>query len=173
VVSVSLTTLDRALARKLEPRAATPERRLETIAALASAGIPVSVLTSPMIPALNDMELERLLEAAAERGAKGAGYTLLRVPLEIKELFEDWLATHAPHKAKHVMSLLRETHDGKPYVSEFGKRMRGTGPYAEMLRIRFERACHRLKLNERRGPWRLDTSLFRRPAQRGDQLSLF
>lgn len=173
VVSVSLTTLDRALARKMEPRAATPERRLETIAALSSAGIPVSVLTSPMIPALNDMEMERLLEAAAERGAKGAGYTLLRVPLEIKDLFEDWLAAHAPNKAKHVMSLLRDTHGGKPYVSQWGTRMRGTGPYAEMLRIRFERACDRLKLNERRGLWRLDTSMFRAPPRLGDQLSLF
>jgi DNA repair photolyase len=173
IVSVSLTTLDRALARKMEPRAATPERRLDTIAALSAAGIPVSVLTSPMIPALNDMELERLLEAAAERGAQGAGYTLLRVPLEIKQLFEEWLATHAPNKAKHVMSLLRETHGGKPYNSQWGTRMRGTGPYAEMLRIRFERACHRLKLNERRGLWRLDTSLFRPPPRPGDQLSLF
>jgi DNA repair photolyase len=172
VVSVSLTTLDRALARKMEPRAATPERRLETIAALSSAGIPVNVMTAPMIPALNDMEMERLLEAAAERGAKGAGYTLLRVPLEIKGLIEDWLATHAPNKAKHVMSLLRDTHGGKPYDSEWGKRMRGTGPYAEMLRIRFERACHRLKLNERRGLWRLDTTLFRPPPRPGDQLSL-
>ncbi|HKF71977.1 MAG TPA: PA0069 family radical SAM protein [Stellaceae bacterium] len=172
MVSVSVTTLDRALARKMEPRAATPERRLETIAALSGAGIPVSILTSPMIPALNDMEMERLLEAGAERGAKGAGYTLLRVPLEIKDLFEDWLAAHAPNKAKHVMSLLRETHGGKPYVSEWGTRMRGTGPYAEMLRIRFERACHRLKLNERRGLWRLDTTLFRRPPRPGDQLSL-
>jgi DNA repair photolyase len=172
VVSVSLTTLDRALARKMEPRAATPERRLETIAALSAAGIPVSVLTAPMIPALNDMEMERLLEAAAERGAKGAGYTLLRVPLEIKGLIEDWLATHAPNKAKHVMSLLRETHGGKPYDSEWGKRMRGTGPYAEMLRVRFERACHRLKLNERRSLWHLDTSQFRPPPKPGDQLSL-
>ena len=173
MVSVSVTTLDRALARKMEPRAATPERRLETIAALSAAGIPVSILTSPMIPALNDMEMERLLEAGAERGAKGAGYTLLRVPLEIKGLVEDWLATHAPNKAKHVMSLLRETHGGKPYVSEWGTRMRGSGPYAEMLRIRFERACHRLKLNERRGLWRLDTTLFRPPARPGDQLKLF
>ena len=172
MVSVSLTTLDRTLARKMEPRAATPERRLETIAALAAAGIPVSVLTSPMIPALNDMEMESLLEAAAERGAKGAGYTLLRVPLEIKELFEDWLATHAPNKAKHVMSLLRDTHGGKPYVSQWGTRMRGTGAYAEMLRLRFERACHRLKLNERRGLWRLDTAQFRPPPRPGDQLSL-
>ena len=173
MVSVSLTTLDRVLARKMEPRAATPERRLETIAALSAAGIPVSVLTSPMIPALNDMEMERLLEAGAERGATGAGYTLLRVPLEIKDLFEDWLATHAPNKAKHVMSLLRETHGGKPYVSEWGTRMRGIGPYAEMLRIGFERACHRLKLNERRGLWRLDTTLFRPPPRPGDQLKLF
>jgi DNA repair photolyase len=173
VVSVSLTTLDRTLARKMEPRAATPERRLETIAALSSAGIPVSVLTSPMIPALNDMEMERLLEAAAERGAQGAGYTLLRVPLEIKDLVEDWLAAHAPNKAKHVMSLLRDTHGGKPYVSQWGTRMRGTGPYAEMLRVRFERACQRLKLNERRGLWRLDTTQFRRPQKAGDQLSLF
>ena len=173
MVSVSITTLDRALARKMEPRAATPERRLETIAALSAAGIPVSVLTSPMIPALNDMEMERLLEAGAERGAKGAGYTLLRVPLEIKDLVEDWLATHAPNKAKHVMSLLRETHGGKPYISQWGTRMRGSGPYADMLRIRFERACQRLKLNERRGLWRLDTTLFHRPPKAGDQLSLF
>jgi DNA repair photolyase len=119
------------------------------------------------------MELERLLEAAAERGAQGAGYTLLRVQLEIKDLVEDWLAAHAPNKAKHVMSLLRDTHGGKPYDSQWGTRMRGTGAYAEMLRVRFERACQRLKLNERRGLWRLDTTLFRRPAKAGDQLSLF
>ena len=172
VVSISITTLDRTLARKMEPRAATPERRLETIAALTAAGIPVSVLSSPMIPALNDMELERILEAAAERGAKAAGYVLLRVPLEIKGLVEEWLQTHFPNKAKHVMSLLRETHGGKEYDSQFGTRMSGTGPYAQMLRLRFERACHRLKLNERRGPWRLDTSKFRRPPQKGDQLIL-
>ena len=172
VVSVSLTTLDRGLARKMEPRAATPERRLETIAALSAAGIPVNVMTAPMIPALNDMEMERLLEAAAKRGAKGAGYTLLRVPLEIKGLIEDWLAAHAPNKVKHVMSLLRDTHGGKPYDSEWGKRMRGTGPYAEMLRLRFERACQRLKLNERSSLWRLDTSLFRPPPRPGDQLRL-
>ncbi len=173
MVAVSITTLDRALARKMEPRAATPERRLETIAALSAAGIPTMVMTAPMIPSLNDMELERLLEAAAERGAKGAGYTLLRVPLEIKDMFEEWLATHAPNKAKHVMSLLRDTHGGKPYLSQWGTRMRGIGPYADMLRARFERACQRLKLNERRELWRLDTSLFRPPPKAGDQLSLF
>jgi len=171
-VAVSVTTLDRALARKMEPRAATPERRLEAIAALAAAGIPTAVMSSPMIPALNDMEMERILEAAAERGATGAGYTLLRVPLEIKGLVEEWLETHAPGKAKHVMSLLKDTHGGKPYMSQWGTRMRGTGPYAEMLRARFERACKRLKLNERRGVWRLDASKFRRPPQPGDQLSL-
>src|SRR5579885_3243340 len=173
MVAVSITTLDRALARKMEPRAATPERRLETIAALSAAGIPTMVMTAPMIPSLNDMELERLLEAAAERGAKGAGYTLLRVPLEIKDMFEEWLATHAPNKAKHVMSLLRDTHGGKPYLSQWGTRMRGIGPYADMLRARFERACQRLKLNEWRELWRLDTSLFRPPPKAGDQLSLF
>ncbi|HMK68192.1 MAG TPA: PA0069 family radical SAM protein [Stellaceae bacterium] len=172
VVSVSVTTLDRTLARKMEPRAATPERRLETISALTAAGIPVSVLTAPMIPALNDMEMERILEAAAERGAKAAGYVLLRVPLEIKDLFGEWLETHFPNKTKHVMSLLRETHGGKEYNSQFGTRMSGSGPYAQMLRLRFERACQRLKLNERRGPWRLDTTKFRRPPQKGDQLSL-
>jgi DNA repair photolyase len=172
-VAVSVTTLDRTLARTMEPRAATPERRLETIAALTAAGIPVSVMTAPMIPALNDMELERILEAAAERGATGAGYVLLRVPLEIKGLFEDWLETHVPNKAKHVISLLKETHGGKPYVSQWGTRMTGLGPYAEMLRIRFERACRRLKLNQRRAAWRLDATQFRRPAKLGDQLSLF
>ena len=172
VVSISVTTLDRVLARKMEPRAATPERRLETIAALTAAGIPVSVLSSPMIPALNDMEMERILEAAAERGATAAGYVLLRVPLEIKGLVEEWLDTHFPNKTKHVMSLLRDTHGGKEYNSQFGTRMSGSGPYAQMLRLRFERACHRLKLNERRGPWRLDNTKFRRPPQKGDQLTL-
>ena len=172
VVSISVTTLDRVLARKMEPRAATPERRLETIAALTAAGIPVSVLSSPMIPALNDMEMERILEAAAERGATAAGYVLLRVPLEIKGLVEEWLNTHFPNKTKHVMSLLRDTHGGKEYNSQFGTRMSGSGPYAQMLRLRFERACHRLKLNERRGPWRLDNTKFRRPPQKGDQLTL-
>ena len=171
-VAVSVTTLDRSLARRMEPRAATPERRLETIAALASAGVPTAVMSSPMIPALNDMEMERILEAAAERGASGAGYTLLRVPLEIKGLVEEWLETHAPGKAKHVMSLLKDTHGGKPYTSQWGTRMRGSGPYAEMLRARFERACKRLGLNERRGVWRLDAGKFRRPPRPGDQLSL-
>src|SRR5690349_47947 len=129
-VAVSVTTLDRNLARTMEPRAATPERRLETIAALSAAGIPTCVLASPMIPALNDAELERILEAAAARGATHAGYILLRLPLELVGLFQEWLAEHAPGKAKHVMSLIHQAREGKPYRADWGKRMTGTGAYA-------------------------------------------
>lgn len=172
-VAVSLTTLDRHLARALEPRAATPERRLETIAALAQAGIPTAVMTAPMIPALNDAELERLLEAAARNGARAAGYALLRLPLEIAPLFEEWLSAHEPGKAAHVMSLIRQARGGKAYDSRWGKRMTGTGPYADMLRSRFEAACRRLGLNEGRQEGQLDTGSFRRPPQPGDQLALF
>jgi DNA repair photolyase len=171
-VAVSLTTLDRGLARKMEPRAATPERRLETMAVLSKAGIPVAVLASPMIPALNDGELERILEAAAAAGATSAGYTFLRLPLELAPLFEEWLGVHAPDKARHVMSLVRQSRGGKAYQSEWGTRMRGTGPYAEMLRLRFEAARRRFGL-ERGRAWQLDTTRFRKPAQKGDQLALF
>jgi DNA repair photolyase len=172
-VAVSVTTLDRSLARRLEPRAATPERRLETIAALSRAGIPTALLASPMIPALNDWELERLLEAGAAVGVGTAGYILVRLPLEIAPLFEEWLATHAPGKAKHVMSLIRQSRHGKAYDARWGERMTGTGPYAEMLRIRFDTACRRLGLNRNRRAWRLDASRFRRPPRAGDQLDLF
>ena len=174
-VAVSVTTLDRDLARRMEPRAATPERRLETIAALAAAGIPTSVMAAPMIPALNDAELEAILEAAVARGASSAGYVLLRLPLELAGLFEEWLEANFPGKAKHVMSLIKQSCDGKAYQSEFGTRMRGTGPYAEMLRIRYEAACHRLGLNRRRDGWRLDCTQFRVPAKVKEtaQLSLF
>jgi DNA repair photolyase len=171
-VAVSITTLDRELARRLEPRAPTPSRRLDTIRALSEAGIPVSVLSSPMIPALNDHELDAILEAARAAGAIGAGYILLRLPLELTSLFEEWLETHVPGKAKHVMSLIRQARDGKTYRAEFGTRMKGTGPYAELLRRRFEAACKRLGLNERRRALQLDTSRFRRPPQKGDQLKL-
>jgi len=170
--AVSITTLDRELARHLEPRAATPQRRLDTVRALSSAGIPVSVLASPMIPALNDHELDGILDAARDAGAVGAGYILLRLPLELTPLFEEWLDAHAPGKAKHVMSLIRQSREGKTYRAEFGTRMKGTGPYAEMLRLRFDKACRRLGLNERRDTMRLDTSQFRRPPQKGDQLKL-
>jgi DNA repair photolyase len=171
-VTVSLTTLDRALARRLEPRAATPERRIEAIAALAAAGIPTGVLTAPMIPALNDNELETLLERARAIGAVSAGYTLLRLPLELKTLFREWLETHVPEKASHVLALIAETHGGRLYDSAWSKRMTGSGPYAEMLRLRFERACRRLGF-DRRGLEPLDTTRFRPPPQANAQLSLF
>jgi DNA repair photolyase len=172
VVTVSLTTLDRSLARVMEPRAATPERRLETIAALAAAGVPTGVLSAPMIPALNDAEMEAILERAYEAGARVAGYTLLRLPLELKALFREWLEQHAPNKAAHVLSLVAQCHGGRLYDSAWSKRMRGGGPYAEMLAARFDRACRRLGFAARTIE-ALDTTRFRPPPQRGDQLALF
>ncbi len=169
-VSISLTTLDRGLARRMEPRASTPVRRLEAIAALKSAGVPVGVMAAPMIPALNDCELERILEAAASAGASEAGYILLRLPLEIKALFADWLQSHFPDKAKHVLSLVRETRGGKLYRSEFGARMVGQGPYAELLKARFKASCRRVGLDERR--FELDTSQFEPPRPDAGQLRL-
>ena len=170
-VFVSITTLDRALARTMEPRAASPDRRLETLRALTDAGVPAGVLSSPMIPGLNDSELERILEAAAAAGARSAGYVLLRLPHELKQLFTEWLETHYPLKAKHVLSLVRETHGGQLYDSDFATRMKGTGPYAELLRRRFETVCRRFGLL--RGPAPLDTTRFRVPPRAGDQLGLF
>jgi len=171
-VTISVTTLDRALARCMEPRAPTPERRLETIAALAAAGVPTGVLSAPMIPALNDSEMEQILERAREAGASSAGYTLLRLPLELKALFKEWLEEHFPKKASHVLSLVAQTHGGRLYDSSWSKRMTGTGPYAEVLRLRFERACRKLGFGER-SIGRLDTTLFRPPPQQGEQLALF
>jgi DNA repair photolyase len=172
VVTVSVTTLDRDLARIMEPRAATPERRIETIAALSKAGIPTGVLSAPMIPALNDREMEAILTRAREAGASVAGYTLLRLPLELKALFKEWLETHEPNKASHVLSLVAQCHGGKIYDSAWSKRMVGGGPYAEMLAARFDRACRKLGYSPR-STHMLDTSRFRPPAQRGDQLALF
>ena len=172
VVTVSVTTLDRDLARIMEPRAATPERRIETIAALSKAGIPTGVLSAPMIPALNDREMEAILTRAREAGASVAGYTLLRLPLELKALFKEWLETHEPNKASHVLSLVAQCHGGKIYDSAWSKRMVGGGPYAEMLAARFDRACRKLGYSPR-STHMLDTSRFRPPAQTGDQLALF
>lgn len=173
-VAISVTTLDPELARLMEPRAPAPDARLRAIGALAEAGVPVSVLAAPMIPAVNDVELEQILEAAKLRGASGAGYVLLRVPLEIKELVAEWLESHRPGQASRVFSLLRQSHGDKPYRAEFGKRMRGTGPYADMLSRRFALATRKLRLDR---SWRpLDTSQFRRPEPdpaANDQLSLF
>jgi DNA repair photolyase len=168
-----VTTLDRALARRMEPRAATPARRLRAIAALSAAGVPVSVLAAPMIPQLNDHELERILEAAVAAGATGAAYTLLRLPHELKALFAGWLAEHAPDRAARVLARLRECRDGRLYASDFGSRMRGTGPYAELLARRFAVACGRLGLETGTTATRpLDVGQFRVPDAPGPQLRL-
>ncbi len=170
-VFVSITTLDPELARRMEPRASTPEKRLQAIRCLSASGVPCGILASPMIPALNDSELERILKQAALAGAVTAGYILLRLPLELKDLFSQWLQAHYPTKAKHVEALVRETRGGALYQSEFGTRMRGTGPYAELLEKRFRSARNKYGLDRPRPA--LDTSRFRRPAPNGDQMQLF
>jgi DNA repair photolyase len=172
-VKVSVTSLDGELARKMEPRAPAPYRRLDTIRALSAAGIPVGVMAAPMIPFLNDAELESILKAAAEAGATTAAYVLLRLPLEIKDLFAEWLEAHAPGKAKHVLNQLRESRGGKLYDSTWGLRGRGTGVHADLLAKRFELACKRVGLNQSRvGGRGLDASRFKVPPRVGDQLSL-
>ena len=170
-VYLSVTTLDRSLARTMEPRAGTPERRMEALAELGRAGIPCGVLAAPMIPALNDHELENILTAARDNGVGQAAYILLRLPHEVAPLFEEWLHAHYPAKAAHVLSLMRQMRGGQLYRAEWGRRMRGTGPFAELLRRRFETTCRRLKLNRERP--KLDCDAFRVPAQRGDQTQLF
>ncbi len=169
-VNLSVTTLDRRMARSLEPRAATPARRLDAIRALAEANIPAGVMVAPIIPALTDSEIEAILEAAAQAGASVAGYVLLRLPLEVKDLFAEWLEARAPMKASHVLSLVRQTRGGRLNDADFGTRMRGSGPYAKLIAQRFALACKRLGLNETRT--RLDTSQFRIPPRAGDQLDL-
>ena len=164
-VYISITTLDKELARSLEPRAATPPRRLQAILALSGAGVPVGVLAAPVIPQLNDRDLEGILEAAAANGARHAGWIMLRLPLEVAPLFRDWLDAHYPLRAEHVMSVLRQLRGGRDYDARFGARMRGTGPFAELIEKRFALACRRLRLNRDREP--LDTSRFRPPAPAG------
>ena len=161
-VFLSVTTLDKDLARAMEPRASAPQRRLDAIRALATAGIPAGVMTAPMIPGLNDHEMEAILEAAVDAGATRAGFVPLRLPLEIKELFEEWLQTHRPDRAERVLSLIRQMRGGKLYDSEFGSRMRGEGPLALLLSQRFAAAVKRLGLN--RIGVRLDTGRFSVPA---------
>jgi DNA repair photolyase len=172
VVAISVTTLDRALARCMEPRAATPQRRLETIAALAAAGVPSGIMAAPMIPALNDSEMEHILEQGREAGAQTAAYSMLRLPLELKALFKEWLELHFPDKAAHVLSLVAQAHGGRLYDSRWSTRMIGSGPYAAMLAARFDRACRKLGFNPRSVD-ALDTGLFRPPAREGGQLALF
>jgi DNA repair photolyase len=169
-VAVSITTLDPKLARTMEPRAASPARRLATIRKLSEAGIPVTVLVAPVIPAVNDAEIERILDAAYANGAREAGYVLLRLPLEVKDLVQDWLLTNYPDKLRHVMSLVRSTRGGKDYDASWGQRQLGSGPYAWMIGRRFELAAERLGFNLKRT--RLSTSLFHRPLGGPEQLSL-
>ena len=172
-VGVSVTTLDRGLARRMEPRAPTPSRRIEAIGRLSAAGVPTAVMASPMIPALNDAELEAIMAAGAGAGAIAASTILVRLPLELKALFTEWLEAQAPDKANHVLSLIRQSRGGALYDSRFGSRMRGTGPYAELLAQRFRLACKRLGLKMAGGAgFALDPSQFRPPPRTGDQLSL-
>jgi DNA repair photolyase len=170
-VAISLTTLDRRLARVMEPRAAAPHRRLETIRTLTQAGIPVTVMTAPIVPAINDSEIESLLDAAAKAGAHAAGYVVLRLPLEIKDLFREWLATHFPDRADRVISLVRQMRGGMDYDAAWGVRQKGTGPYAQLIGQRFHAACKRFGLNRLR--FDLDHAQFRRPPEAGDQQDLF
>jgi DNA repair photolyase len=170
-VALSITTLDRKLARTMEPRAATPTKRLEAIRDLNAAGIPTSVMVAPIIPGMTDHEIERILDAARGQGALEAGYVMLRLPLEVSPIFKDWLLRHYPDKYRHVVSLIRSMRDGKDYDAEWGKRMRGTGPYAWSIGRRFELAAKRLGMNTTRRTLRSD--LFVSPMKGGTQLNLF
>ena len=170
-VHISVTSLDHQLSRALEPRAVSPTRRLETIRRLSEAGIPVGVLFAPLIPALNDSELESVLGAAADSGAQSAGYVMLRLPLEVKPLFESWLKQHRPLKATYVMNLIREVSGGKAYAAQFGQRMTGSGNLADLYAQRFKLACKKLGLESEEKA--MDSQLFRLPLQVGEQLSLF
>ncbi len=161
-VGVSITTLDPGLKRVMEPQAASPRARLEAVRRLNEADVPTGVMVAPVIPVLTDHELEGILGASAAAGARWAGYVLLRLPYEVKDLFREWLAAHYPDKAEHVMSIVRQMRGGKDYDSSFGTRMRGTGPLAELLRSRFQIACRRLGLGTGRPP-PPNTRLFRPP----------
>ncbi len=170
-VALSVTTLDRHIARAMEPRAATPGKRLEAVRSLSEAGIPTAVMVAPIVPGLTDPEIERILAAAREAGAAEAGYVMLRLPLELKELFREWLATEFPDRADRVIHLLQSMHAGRDYVAEFGVRQRGRGPYAEQIALRFRLAAKRLGLNQRRHALRAD--LFQPPVLAGQQMRLF
>lgn len=169
-VGLSVTTLDRKLARLMEPRAATPVKRIEAIRALSGAGIPTTIMVAPVIPALNDHEIERILDSGKAAGADYASYVLLRLPLEVSPLFRDWLLRNYPDRYRHVMSLVRSMRGGKDYDAEFGKRMKGAGPYAWQIGRRFEMAAKRLELNVTKRP--LNCDLFVPPLGTGVQLSL-
>ena len=170
-VALSVTTLDPKLARAMEPRASTPEKRLQAVRLISAAGVPSAVMFAPIIPALNDSEMEEVLKAAAQAGATEAGYVLLRLPLEVRDLFREWLMSDVPDRAAHVLSLMRSMRDGKDYDATWGRRMRGTGPYAWSIGRRFEIAAKRLGLNEVK--CKLTTKEFTRNHVAGTQLDLF
>ncbi len=170
-VGISLTTLDAGLSRRMEPRAPSPRRRLQAIARLTGAGIPVRVMTSPIVPGLTDHEIEALLQAGRDAGADAASWIMLRLPMEVSELWQDWLAAYEPGRAGKIMARLREMHGGKAYDARWGRRMRGEGTYAEMVAQRFNAAARRLGLDRPTAKLRCD--LFRLPDRAGDQLSLF
>jgi DNA repair photolyase len=172
-VMVSITSLDDDLKRRLEPRTASPQARLRVIEQLSSAGVPVGVMVAPVIPSLTDHEMEDILEAAKAAGASRAGYTLLRLPHEVKDLFREWLAEHYPDRAGHVMSLINQSRGGKDYQSEFGTRMVGTGVFAQLLRKRFDVAKRKFGLDDAGNRHELRTDLFRPPAPHDAQLTLF
>jgi DNA repair photolyase len=170
-VAMSITSLDRKLARSMEPRAATPEKRIDAVRQLTAAGVPVTVMFAPCIPGLNDHEMEAVLERAAAAGASGAGYVALRLPLEIKDLFREWLETDHPDRARRVMSLVRQMRGGKDYDAQWKSRMKGEGPLGELMATRFKAAKRRYGLDQGWGA--LDASRFRVPPQPGGQMDLF
>jgi DNA repair photolyase len=179
-VFVSIGTLDRELARKLEPRAASPQRRLDILRALSAAKVPCGVMVAALIPALNDKTMELVLEAAAAAGAEEAAYVVMRLPNELKDLFKEWLVAHYPERAEHVMSIIRQLRGGRDNDPRFGTRMSGTGNFAELLAKRFDIACRKYGLNSRddgtragRARPELDCSLFRPPAADPGQFTLF
>jgi DNA repair photolyase len=170
-VALSVTSLDHILSRKMEPRASTPEKRLEAIRLLSAAGVPTMIMAAPMIPAINDMEMERILDAAAAQGAQTAGMVLLRLPGEVREIFREWLLHHYPDRLKHVMSLVRDTRGGKDYNAAWGERMVGEGAYAALMQQRLARAKERFNLTQKFPALRTD--LFTPPRLEDGQLSLF
>jgi DNA repair photolyase len=170
-VALSITSMDHILSRKMEPRASTPEKRLEAVRLLSEAGIPVIVMAAPMIPAINDMELERILDAAAAQGAVGASAILLRLPGEVRDIFREWLLRHFPDRVSHVMSLVRDTRGGKDNDPNFGARFVGQGPYATLLHQRVDLAKARYKLDKPIAPLRTD--LFTPPTVDDGQMNLF
>jgi DNA repair photolyase len=171
-VMVSITSLDNEIKRTLEPRTASPQARLKVIEQLSAAGVPVGVLVAPIIPGITEHEMEHILEAAKTAGASSAGYVLLRLPHEVKDLFREWLAEHYPDRAKHVMSLVNQSRGGKDYQAEFGTRMVGTGVFAELLRARFAVAKRKFGLEDSDSRHELRTDLFRPPASNQAQMTL-